>query len=298
MYSLYQPALKTGPRYTVIHMIKLNLALRYGAAVVAVAAAVFLVYFYLPQRSAAGKMEAAARAAGGLDSQLSSAHASITQLPGPAVITPGSAGATASYLQALATAGSVSASEATVLPKPTANRLRNETVRRYNEAAGDPAFIQAIQDGDAALARASAVLTYHTEVMRSLRNILEYEAAKDLSPDDQESLLASIEAAAGGIARTKSKLERLTYAGDQQFASMMSILGGLETARVTYQQALAAGRLKGDEYRAFLSAVQATQTQLLQNRQAFWEASKPGLEQELSHAHEALTPWRNTLNNL
>ena len=119
-------------------MIKLNLALRYGAAVVAVAAVVFLVYFYLPQRSAAGKMEAAARAAGGLDSHLSSAHASITQLPGPAVITPGSAGATASYLQALATAGSVSAGEPTVLPKPTANRLRNETVRRYNEAAGRP----------------------------------------------------------------------------------------------------------------------------------------------------------------
>ncbi len=270
----------------------------YGAASLLTAGMLFGALFLLPRRAALQQVDRFAARAGHMTRSLESVLQKLDAVADPQSITPARPGSVSTYLASLDTAVAVSNTEPLDVPRPIRNRWRSPAIERYNAVVTDKGFKTAATGATGALERLAGLLGYHHGVMSALRNTLEYDPRQDLSGTDGEMLLASAKAAGVGIGRAIEKLEAQTYPDDPGLQAVIASLKAVETERYAYELAIGEGRLHGTEYASFIAAVDSAQTDMITNRQAFWQPARDKAMTDLRQAYASLSPYNTTLHNL
>jgi hypothetical protein len=257
-----------------------------------------IVASLLPERQALTRIPDAANNLGRLAGQLEGLRMSLDALSLPSNMTTGKPGSMESYLQQLSTTASLASSEPYVQPDKLINPLGRGRAATYNATIVSDDFRATTAKSTASLARAEVLLAYQLSVMRSLKNILEYDPVSDLASTSLEARVASLQAAADGLRRTDERLRSQTFADDTYLSELRTLIADLEVPRSQYVAALARGDSTGGEYRSFIDAVSSLQIKILANRQAFWDDSVPALQDSLTNANDSLTLLRDRMNNL
>ncbi len=151
--------------------------------------------------------------------------------------------------------------------------IENNRIQTFNQTVGSEAFATALHTANDSLSQTVAALEYHTNVMSTLANVLEYNPAVDTSAASDQVIMR-IAAAGQGISNTLDSLDKASGYEDTEKSQLRSYIADIEAARFPYFTALTESRAAESEKQAYIAVVRSAQEKIMTNRQAFWEGSQ------------------------
>jgi hypothetical protein len=233
-----------------------------------------------------------------LYASLDSTYNALSSLSSPDDIQAQNMDSAGEYIQSLVTASPKIINEELTAPKPINGFALNERAKNYNQLVKDPEFLQSFDVAHDALRNSREFLDHHAGVLRTLRNIIEYQPESDTANKEPKALLAAVELAGGGIERARIQLKDINTYDDPAVADINALLETFQSAQADYLGVLEAGTDASVQRSAYISACLNAQKSILSSRIVFWEENISDILSSLESAKRQLMPYYQKLTNI
>lgn len=231
-----------------------------------------------------------------LDSSLQKSVELLQNLSAPNTIMIAKKGAT-DYVTRLNKAGGTLTLGSIGL-QPIVESNYNSRVRNFNLFVENTSYREAVIYASDVVFSNKAFLAHHGGVMLALVNLLEYNAADDMSPTNPDALRLRLDEAQAGLDKTVVRLKAApAYTNDPTLNQLINQIQALQAVRDAAESSLESTSFPPNK-ESFVVAVEQVQKNIIANRNLFWTTESSRQIKDTNEAQQLIKPYFSKLKSI